>query len=152
MFTISDYSIAICFNWILASIGEAFDKFFPQLADRCMKCRTKAPCGYSACRIFLIDLGPQLSRQLLGCILAHCPIYIQHGIHQTIRISLSKIHRHPTNSNVFVLSSFLEYADHHRYSITHAKEKASFPISIAAQDAHNFWLFNCIPFQLNSCL
>ena len=37
-------------------------------------------------RISLIDLGPQLSRQLLGCILAHRPIYIQHGLHQAIGI------------------------------------------------------------------
>ena len=86
----------------------------------------------------LIGLGPQLSRQLLGCILSHHAIYIQHGLHQAIRIPLCKIHRHPTNSNAFVLAPFLEYTDHHRYSITHAKETASFPIAIAAQNAHNF--------------
>ena len=125
--------------------------YLTHLADRRMKRRTKAPCGYSACRISLIDLGPQLSMQLLGCILVHCPIYIQHGLHQAIMIPLCNIHRHPTNSNAFVLAPFLEYADYHRYSIPHAEEKASFPITIAAQDAHNFRLFSWNPLQMNIC-
>ena len=34
----------------------------------------------------LIDLGPQLSRQLLRCTMVHCPIYIQHGLHKAIGI------------------------------------------------------------------
>ena len=117
-----------------------------------MKRRTKVPRGYSACRIFLIDLGPQLSRQLLRCILVHCPICIQQGLHQASRIPSRNIHGHPTNSNAVTLDPILEYSDHHRYSITHAKEKTSFPIEIAAQYAHNFQLFNWNLLQLNTCL
>ncbi len=95
----------------------------------------------------LIDLGPQLSRQLLRCILVHCPICIQHGLHQASRIPSRNIHGHPTNSNAVALDPILEHSDHHRYSTTHTKEKASFPIAITAQDA-----FNCNPLQLNTCL
>ena len=50
------------------------------------------------------------------------------------------------------LVPFLEYDDNHTYS-HHAREgKASFPIAIAAQDAHYLPLFNCNPLQLNTCL
>ena len=42
-----------------------------------------------------------------------------------------------------MLAPFLECDGDHTYSHHARKEKASFPIMFAAQDAHNFWLFNC---------
>ena len=125
--------------------------YLTHLADRCMKPRTKVPRGYSACRISLIDLGPQLSRQLLGCILVHRPTYIQHGLHQAVGIPCV-IHTSILLIPTHRVGTSLECDDNHTYSHHALEEKASFPIMIAAQDAYNFQLFNCNPLQLNTCL
>ena len=91
-----------------------------------------------------------ISRQLLGCILAYRPIYIQHGLHQAIGtpcVTHTSILPVPT----YRVGIILEYEDNHTYSYRICKEKASFPITIAAQDAHNFRYsiaihFNWIPY------
>jgi hypothetical protein len=115
-----------------------------------MKRRTKAPRGYSARRISLIDSGPQLSRQLLGCIPAHRPIYIQHGLHKTIGIPLVRCTLAlpiPTRRVGIVL----EYDNNHTYSIVHARKR-----HLSHRDrstrCSQFPIFNCKPFQLNTCL
>ena len=53
----------------------------PHLADSRMKPRTKAPRGYSACRISLIDSGRSFPGSCLCVSMAYRPIYIQLGQH-----------------------------------------------------------------------
>ena len=98
----------------------------------------------------LIDSGPQLSRQLLGCIPAHRPIYIQHGLHKTIGIPLVRCTLAlpiPTRRVGIVL----EYDNNHTYSIVHARKR-----HLSHRDrstrCSQFPIFNCKPFQLNTCL
>ena len=52
-----------------------------------MKPRTKVPCGYSACRISLIDSGRSFPGSCLCVSMAYRPSYIQLG-HHTIAIML----------------------------------------------------------------
>ena len=116
-----------------------------------MKRRTKAPRGYSACRISLIDLRAAAfqaaARVYPGASPYMYPARTTPGHWNT----QCDVHWHYQFQRT-ALAPFLEYDDNHTYS-HHAREgKASFPIAIAAQDAHYLPLFNCNPLQLNTCL
>ena len=116
-----------------------------------MKRRTKAPRGYSACRISLIDLRAAAfqaaARVYPGASPYMYPARTTPGHWNT----QCDVHWHYQFQRT-ALVPFLEYDDNHTYS-HHAREgKASFPIAIAAQDAHYLPLFNCNPLQLNICL
>ncbi len=116
-----------------------------------MKCRTKAPRGYSACRISLIDLRAAAfqaaARVYPGASPYMYPARTTPGHWNT----QCDVHWHYQFQRI-ALVPYMEYDDNHTYS-HHAREgKASFPIAIAAQDAHYLPLFNCNPLQLNTCL
>ncbi len=116
-----------------------------------MKRRTKAPRGYSACRISLIDLRAAAfqaaARVYPGASPYMYPARTTPGHWNT----QCDVHWHYQFQRT-ALVPFLEYDDNHTYS-HHAREgKASFPIAIAAQDAYYLPLFNCNPLQLNTCL
>ena len=115
-----------------------------------MKRRTKVPRGYSARRISLIDSGPQLSRQLLGCIPAHRPIYIQHGLHKTIGIPLVRCTL-ALPIPMRRVGIVLEYDNNHTYSIVHARKRHPSHRDRSTR-CSQFPIFNCKPFQLNTCL
>jgi hypothetical protein len=116
-----------------------------------MKRRTKAPRGYSACRISLIDLRAAAfqaaARVYPGASPYMYPARTTPGHWNT----QCDVHWHYQFQRI-ALVPYMEYDDNHTYS-HHAREgKASFPIAIAAQDAHYLPLFNCNPLQLNTCL
>ena len=111
-----------------------------------MKRRTKAPRGYSARRISLIDLGPQLSRQLLGCILAHRPIYIQHGLHQAIRI-LSVMYTGITNSDAPRWHHFWNMRTTTHIPIVHARKRILSHRDCSTR-CSQFPIFNCNPLPI----
>ena len=110
------------------------------------------PCGYSACRISLIDLRAAAFQAAARVYPGASPYVSSTDYTRLLGYSVwcTLVSYQFQHIGVGIIPD--RYVHNHTYSITHVKEKASFPIEITAQDAHNFWLFNCNKLQLNTCL
>ena len=115
-----------------------------------MKRRTKAPRGYSACRISLIDLRAAAfqaaARVYPGASPYIYPARTTQGHWDTlVRCTLAL--PIPTHR----VGMILEYDNNHTYSIVHARKR-----HLSHRDrstrCSQFPIFNCKPFQLNTCL
>ena len=102
-----------------------------------MKRRTKAPRGYSACRISLIDLRAAAfqaaARVYPGASPYMYPARTTPGHWNT----QYDVHWHYQFQRT-ALAPLLEYDANRTYSHRAREGKASFPIAIAAQDDHYF--------------
>ena len=115
-----------------------------------MKRRTKAPRGYSACRISLIDLRAAAfqaaARVYPGASPYIYPARTTQGHWDTlVRCTLAL--PIPTHR----VGMILEYDNNHTYSTVHARKR-----HLSHRDrstrCSQFPIFNCKPFQLNTCL
>ena len=110
-----------------------------------MKRRTKVPRGYSACRISLIDLRAA-AFQAAGCILAHRPICIQHGLHQAIGI-LSVMYTGITNSDAPRWHHFWNMRTPTHIPIVHARKRILSHRDCSTR-CSQFPIFNCNPLPI----